>query len=405
MEKKQKLSFIEMFVGAGGSHLGFKKQGDFNTILVSDIQEPMCKTFKENNPEVKHVICDDIHNLSGDKITNLTGLKRGELDVIFGGVVCKGFSLAGVRSKTDPRNDLYKKYISLVNELQPKIAIIENVPGMASMTIMNGDDYSEQKKKEINNAWKKLQKLNGLKSSIRKGVATKEQINEAKEIESKKNNYRKLIKQGSVNVIEDIKKRYKKSGYETLEPQILLASDYGAATARKRLIIIAIRKDLDHNKFKWPNKLNKIKTVNEALSEINYQIDDPDNKPMNHDEKSVKRFSYIPEGKNIVSVMDKLPTDLRISKFYSRGCTMRLAGNKPAPTLVPGHSNFPVHPKENRSITVREAAVIMGFPLKYKFYGSHTSRCEQVGQAVVVEMAEAIAKSVSKFIKETSQTN
>ena len=405
MENKRKLKFIEMFVGAGGSHLGFKKQGDFETVLVSDIQEPMCKTFSENNSEVKHVICDDIHNLSGKKVCELTGLKKGELDAIFGGVVCKGFSLAGVRSKTDPRNDLYKKYISLVNELQPKVAIIENVPGMASMTIMNGDDYTEQKKKEINVAWERLKKLNGLKSSIRKGVATKEQIKEAKEIESKKNLYRKLIKQGSVNVIEDIKKRYKKSGYETLEPQILTASDYGAATSRKRLIIISIRKDLDYTKFTWPQKSNKIKTVNDALSEINYKLNDLDNKPMNHDEKSVKRFSYIPEGKNIVSVMDKIPVELKISKFYSRGCTMRLNGNKPAPTLVPGHSNFPVHPKENRSITVREAATIMGFPLNYKFYGSHTSRCEQVGQAVVVEMAEAIAKSVSKFIRETNQNN
>jgi len=79
---------------------------------------------------------------------------------------------------------------------------------------------------------------------------------------------------------------------------------------------------------------------------------------------------------------------------------MRLAWNEPAPTLVPGHSNFPVHPKENRSITVREAATIMGFPLDYKFFGSHTSRCEQVGQAVVVEMAEALAKSVENFLRE-----
>ena len=95
--------------------------------------------------------------------------------------------------------------------------------------------------------------------------------------------------------------------------------------------------------------------------------DDIDNMPMNHNEKTVRRFKYIPEGKSIVTVMDKLPEDLRISKFYSRGCTMRLARDKPAPTLVPGHSNFPVHPWEHRSITVREAATIMGFPLDYKF--------------------------------------
>ena len=81
---------------------------------------------------------------------------------------------------------------------------------------------------------------------------------------------------------------------------------------------------------------------------------------------------------------------------------MRLDRNKPAPTLVPGHSNFPVHPKEDRSITIREAGAIMGFPLNYKFFGSHSSRCEQVGQAVVVQMAEALAKVTSDFLKKKS---
>ena len=53
---------------------------------------------------------------------------------------------------------------------------------------------------------------------------------------------------------------------------------------------------------------------------------------------------------------------------------MRLNGKGLCPTLVPGHSNFPIHPKEHRSITVREAAMISGFPSDYKFFGSHTKK-------------------------------
>ena len=398
--RDKKFTFMEMFVGAGGSHLGFKKQGDFQTLLVSDINDDMCKTFKENNKEVPEVICGDIHNLSGKDLMKKTNLKMGELDAIFGGVVCKGFSLAGVRSSSDPRNDLYKKYISLVEEMQPKVAIIENVPGMASMVIKNGHEFSKKEQEEINDAWGKLKKLNGLKSSIRKGQASQEQIKEAEEIESKKEEYRKLIKKGSTDVITDIKRLYKKAGYNVLEPKILDASYYGAATSRRRLIIIAIRKDLDSTRFEFPPRTHvKLKTVEEVFKKINYNKKDIDNQPMNHNDKSRERFSYIPEGKNIVTVMDKLPKHLKISKFYSRGCTMRLARDKPAPTLVPGHSNFPVHPVENRSITVREAACLMGFPQDYKFIGSHTRRCEQVGQAVVVEMAEALANVTSKFLK------
>ena len=77
---------------------------------------------------------------------------------------------------------------------------------------------------------------------------------------------------------------------------------------------------------------------------------------------------------------------------------MRLDGKKPSPTLVPGHSNFPVHPKFHRSITVREAAAITGFPLDYKFKGSHTQRCEQVGQAVAPPLSEAIGRTLRDYL-------
>ena len=113
----------------------------------------------------------------------------------------------------------------------------------------------------------------------------------------------------------------------------------------------------------------------------------------------IERFSYIPKGKNFVDVMKSAPKHLHISKFYSRGCTMRLDDNLPSPTLVPGHSNFPVHPYEHRSISVREAATITGFPTNYKFFGNHTKRCEQVGNAVVIQMAYALAQSCKKILK------
>ena len=142
-----------------------------------------------------------------------------------------------------------------------------------------------------------------------------------------------------------------------------------------------------------------LNTVQTALNKINYSdLSDVDNHSMQHNEKTIQRFSLIPEGQNIQDVINTIPQELEVSKFYSRGCTMRLDRNKPSPTLVPGHSNFPIHPMENRSITVREASVITGFPLNYKFFGSHTSRCEQVGNAVPIELSTAIAKSVKHFL-------
>ena len=119
---------------------------------------------------------------------------------------------------------------------------------------------------------------------------------------------------------------------------------------------------------------------------------------MNHTKKSIRRFKLIPEGKNIVDVLDSVPDELKVSGFYSRGCTMRLNGSKPSPTLVPGHSNFPVHPKEHRSITVREAAAISGFPVDYKFIGSHPQRCEQVGQAVAPPLSSALGRRIKDYL-------
>ena len=146
-------------------------------------------------------------------------------------------------------------------------------------------------------------------------------------------------------------------------------------------------------------KVKPLVTVGDAMKKINYSKNDIDNIPMSHSEKTVTRFKFIPEGDSIANHIDKLPKHLKISKFYSRGNTMRLSRKKPSPTLVPGHSNFPVHPVEDRSITVREAATITGFPLDYKFIGSHTKRCEHVGNAVPPPLAEAIAKSCAEFLE------
>ena len=121
---------------------------------------------------------------------------------------------------------------------------------------------------------------------------------------------------------------------------------------------------------------------------------------MSHNDKTVARFKYIPEGDSIANHIDELPSDLKISKFYSRGSTMRLAGDLPSPTLVPGHSNFPIHPKEHRCITVREAACITGFPVDYKFFGSHSKRCEEVGNAVPIHLSTAVAKQVKVLLDE-----
>ena len=287
---------------------------------------------------------------------------------------------------------------------------------MRNAKVLVGDD--ENLRSEIENLWQALENYKGKKAALRKI----NKIDEAFEAEGKALKKRKelLLRRlqnspNYISVVEDIKRLYEEMGY-TVHMDILNSAWYGAATKRERLIIVAIRNDVE-DIFEYPQpqymdqsiyksgldrdllNLPSPKTVNDALKLVDYEDeDDIDNLPMNHSEKTIRRFKYIPEGDNIANHMDLLPEELKISKFYSRGATMRLDGTQPSPTLVPGHSNFPVHPKEHRSITVREAATITGFPLKYKFFGNHSKRCEHVGNAVPPPLARALAQSCKKVL-------
>ena len=400
-QNTQSLTIVETFVGAGGAHLGFKKAG-FKSLLVNDIDKDTIDTLINNNviDQDKYLLCpiEDIdEDLIKSKIGNL------QVDVLFGGIVCKGFSLAGVRNPFDIRNYLYKHQLRLVEILKPRVSVIENVTAIKNMilyencqeTVKTFEDYTK-----LSDANKLL---NGEKSSKRKNNEDYSNLN----VLITKN--KKLMEQLLVSidkykysVLDDIKKLYLKLGYRFYE-KILQTDKYGGYTNRKRIIMVAVRNDIT-KEYVYPQELNTNYTLNDALSLIDYHgINNPtvdeDNKPMNHNEKTVNRFKHIPEGLNIADVVDDLPDELKISAFYSRGNTQRLHRDQPAPTLVPGHSNFPIHPFEHRSITVREAATITGFPLDYKFIGSHSSRCVQIGNAVPVQLSYHIALSIKQLLE------
>ena len=118
--------------------------------------------------------------------------------------------------------------------------------------------------------------------------------------------------------------------------------------------------------------------------------------------------------KNVTQINHLLPEHMRLSPKYKRGSALRLDRRKPVPTLVPGTTNFFIHPTQHRQITEREAAIITGFPKKWTFQGNCKQRCMQIGNAVPVPLATALAKKIRDYIKEnenrkkkkeTSQTN
>ena len=400
-------TIFETFVGAGGSHLGFKNNG-FESRYVNDIEPNCIKTLLYNNPEIEktaYVDTTDIMDIDEDSIIDKIKMEPGELDAMFGGIVCKGFSLAGERSPNDLRNYFYRKQLKLVEKIRPKVSIIENVPGILTAKVL-AYDVSDTIKNDVDELWKKLENYKGQKANLRKINSISEEFElNGKKLRIDKDEMIKKLEENNclISVFDDIKKIYENIGYKVY-CKVLNSSWYGSSTKRERTIIVAVRNDINIE-FKYPEKIygiknKRLRTVNDALAQIDYSKEDDDNIPMSHNDKTVARFKYIPEGDSIANHIDELPSDLKISKFYSRGSTMRLAGDLPSPTLVPGHSNFPIHPKEHRCITVREAACITGFPVDYKFFGSHSKRCEEVGNAVPIHLSTAVAKQVKVLLDE-----
>lgn len=174
-----------LFCGAGGLDYGFEKAG-FKTIWANDMNADACRTFSLWNSDCE-VICDKIQNIPSEKIPNV--------DILLGGFPCQGFSLAGPRKLNDTRNSLYKEYVRIVKDKQPKMFVGENVKGLLSM--------------------------------------------------------------GEGAVLTAIVEEFASCGYLVLF-RLLNAKNYGVPQDRERLILVGIRQDLFNKPFEFPEPENEI---------------------------------------------------------------------------------------------------------------------------------------------------
>lgn len=423
-KKVKQPTIIETFVGCGGSHIAFKDKG-FKTVFCNDIWDDSLQTLKNNNEELtdKQIILGDIKNIVKRDLLEEYNITRGDLDVLMGGVVCKGFSLAGVRNPFDDRNYLYISQLKLVEMFMPKISIIENVPGMKTMRILKKKGYGPISNKwgetvvdssidtlcqELSDIIEKIKINRGKTIAVNKKLAIDENnktlkgekdilLKEKDQLTLKRDNYNTHLEKYKYSVLDDIISRYEELEYK-VSIKKLVCSNYGGYTKRERLIIVAVRNDID-KEWEWPeitnsnddDSIDNFKTVRDAFDKLdlngsNNPENDADNVPMNHKASTVEKFK-------------KIGTEKVAGSYFSRGTSSRLSYDKPSPTLVPGHSSFQIHPVEHRSITVREGATITGFPTNYKFSGNHTSRCMQIGNAIPYHLGLAIANSAKKLLE------
>lgn len=161
-----KYNIVEFFVGAGGSHLGFMQEG-FNTLYANDFDSNALKTLEYNNKKHLQNAFLDSTDITKLDPKELKSKLDSSIDVMFGGIVCKGFSLAGERSPADERNQFYRYYLDIVKELKPKISVIENVKGMLNARILN-PNAPKKLLDEVDKLWQELENFKGKKSQLRK---------------------------------------------------------------------------------------------------------------------------------------------------------------------------------------------------------------------------------------------
>jgi len=353
--KKKNYSCIDLFSGAGGISTGFKKAG-FEIVFAADFDNSVAKTHATNCPSVPFIHAD----LSKKKVIQDIKKRFGQkkIDVLFGGPPCQGFSLYGKRRfihtkdydpHTDKRNQLVFTFLEYAKLFKPKWILMENVAGLVNLD---------------------------------KGWFIKELINDIKKL-----------------------------GYDNVEYKIINTADYGVPQKRKRFILIA---NSSGHIIPWPKPKyfsdpedwqTPFRTVKEVISNLDTKKSYKSYKnhaPMNHNEQVIKRFSFIKEGMKLNP--DDLPKKLQFSKTGKKiqsfsKVFFRLDRNSPSPTLVPGHSAFPIHPWLNRQLTIREAARIQTFPDSIEFMGGTGDQCKQVGNAFPPMAAEVFANYIIKAIE------
>ncbi|MFA9465022.1 MAG: DNA cytosine methyltransferase [Velocimicrobium sp.] len=344
---------IDLFSGVGGLSLGFEMAG-FEIVIANEYDKSIASSYQYNHRKTK-MIAEDITTLP---IVETFKEYRGKIDVVIGGPPCQGFSQKGQRKTiNDERNFLFKYYVKVVELVQPKYFVMENVPNLLT---------------------------------AEKGFFKKE-----------------------------IEEMFGKIGY-LLNAEILDASDYGVPQSRRRAVIIGKKTNSDKDKVKIPRKNSKRVTIWEAISDLAYlnsgegqEVQEYKYEPQSdyqilmrknsnvlknhvatkHSKLALERLSLIPPetGKEV------LPKEHLTKSIYS-GTWSRMVKSEVSVTITtrfdtPSSGKF-THPYLDRAITVREAARIQSFPDDFEFIGTKGSQMKQVGNAVPPLLAKAIATEI-----------
>jgi DNA (cytosine-5)-methyltransferase 1 len=377
---------IDLFSGAGGASLGLVRAG-FDLRLAADRDPVYGQTHVANLPGA--FMTADLREVESSKVLSAADMTPGELDVLFAGPPCQGFSIIGARVVWDERNNLFREALRMAKALRPRCVVIENVPGLVTLA---GGAYLR---------------------AILEGLA--------------------------------------EAGYVAACAE-LLAAQYGAPQMRWRLIIIGWRDDLEipagHG---FPRPAPGLGSVGDLLPNCTIRPDEErgfvttreaigDLPPVTAGEEittyagppacqyqelmreglgdelsshyaarlspvNLDRIALLKPGQDWRDLpRDMLPSGMQraLRKDHTRRYRRMTWDGVPRSVITrfrdPKSGEY-THPQQDRTITIREAARLQGFPDGFTFHGAWTSQYEQVGNAVPVQLAAAIGAEIRRCLQ------
>ncbi len=354
-----KIPFISLFSGAMGLDLGLERAG-FETRVCVENDSDACQTIKRNRPDLP-LVSGSIVDTTGEELTALANLDNRDVPLVVGGPPCQAFSVFGKRQGlADTRGQMLLEYVRIIDEVRPRVFIMENVRGLLSMSLSTSKDAVDT--------------AAGEKGSLLKYVFAK----------------------------------FAEIGYR-VDCFVVNAANYGAPQIRERLILIGNRAGLTAE-FPSPmysnrpeDRLPPFATLGDA---IGGDFRDPAPEVMNFSERKLRYLAMVPEGGNWRSMPEDVQRESMGKSWHLKGGRSaywrRLSFAYPSPTVVtmPNHAGTSMcHPRETRAISVGEAAAIQEFPDEWIFEGPIQSRYKQIGNAVPVRLGE-VAGGVARQLLE-----
>lgn len=349
------LNCVDLFAGAGGFSLAALRVG-FNVIAAVEHDRHACQTYQNNIVEGNQKITlysKDILELRPEELRNAHFSDDFRCDIVLGGPPCQGFSVHRIKDAGvgDPRNALILRYFEFVECLQPKVFLMENVPGLL---------------------WPRHRDF--LHTFYRHGNLT---------------------------------------GYNVLDHIVLDARNYSVPQRRKRVFILGIRKGIGFDETAWPpiqthgdekaisdnSSLKRWCTANSEKVFARAPKRDRNNNHMIHSVELTNVFKTTPVNGGTRHQSSRILPCHKDHKGHN-DVYGRIDPREPGPTMTtacinPSKGRF-VHPTQHHGITLRHAARFQTFPDGFVFEGGLMSAGAQIGNAVPIRLGEALLRAISK---------